>query len=368
MPAPKKPKFIPGLELSEGFFFDVVEPLMQKHFPELQYSAGLVGHGSDVLGFDSPTSIDHDWGPHVIFFFSPLDYVAYQRKVDQMLKRHLPYEYKGFSTNFEDGDKYNKDKPVLKKSGQVKHLCRFWTIQSFFKHYLGYDILAKPVPSYQDWLLFPQQALIEITAGKLFHDDLGIQKIRDQFAYYPDTLWKYMMRVQWGKILDELQTQARTGEAKDEIGSRIVSSRMVQKVMFLCFLIERTYVPYSKWFGSAFSKLKCAKVMQPLLLRITRERSWEKRQELLAKAYQELGRMHNKLKITKPVSTRIVDFFGRGYPIIDTWKYVEALEKAIPNAHLRDMEYPLGSVDQFIDHARLNQLNYFYTDLKDVIK
>jgi hypothetical protein len=139
--------------------------------------------------------------------------------------------------------------------------------------------------------------------------------------------------------------------------------------MFLCFLIERKYVPYSKWFGSAFSAwLKCAPKMQPMLLRIMRERSWEKRQKCLALAYQELGRMHNALKVTKPVSTRLVNFFGRGYPIIDTWKFVDALEKAIPNAHLRNMEYPLGAVDQFIDHARLNQLNYFYTDLKDVIK
>jgi hypothetical protein len=367
--ASNEPEFIPGLELSQGFFYEVIRPLMEKHFPDLQYSAGLVGHGSDVLGFDSPTSIDHNWGPHVLFFLASLDFVAYKRKIDRMLKKHLPYEYRGFSTNFEKGDKYNKDKPALKKSGQVNHLCTFWTLQSFFQHYLGYDIAAKPIPSYQDWLLFPQQALIEITAGKLFHDALGVQKVRDLFAYYPDTIWKYMMRVQWGKILDELQTQARTGEAEDELGSRIITARMVQKVMFLCYLIERKYVPYSKWFGTGFSLwLKCAKTMEPLLLDALHEGDWKRRQLLLAKAYQQLGRMHNRLKITKPVSTRIVDFFGRGYPIIDTWKYVEALENAIPNEHLRNMEYPLGSVDQFIDHARINQLNYFYVDLKDVIK
>jgi hypothetical protein len=367
---PKKgPDFIPGLELNEGFFHDVVAPLMEKHFPELRYSAGLVGHGSDVLGFDSPTSIDHNWGPHVTFFFSPLDLVAYREKVDKMLKRHLPYEYKGFSTNFEEGDHYNKDKPVLKSRGQVRHICRFHTVQDFFKHYLGYDLGAKPQPSYQDWLLFPQQALIEATSGKLFRDDLGVQKVRDQFAYYPDTIWKYLMRVQWGRILDELQTQARTGEANDELGSRIAAARMVRHIMYLCFMIEKRYIPYSKWLGTAFERwLSCGPRLKPLLLAVIREPAWERRQLLLARAYQGLGKMHNQLKITKRVSTRIIDFFGRGYPIIDAWQYVNALEKVIDNAALRNMEYPLGAVDQFIDHARTNQLNYFYRDLGDVIK
>ncbi len=364
-----KSRFIHGLKLSEGFFRDAVKPLMDQYFPDLPYSAGLVGHGSDVLGFDSPTSVDHDWGPRVVFFFTPLDYVTYHRKVDMMLRRHLPYEYKGFSTNFEEGDRYKKHMPVLKERGHVRHLCSFWTVQSFFQHYLGYDIAAKPDPSLRDWLLFPQQALIEITSGKLFHDDLGIQAIRDRFAYYPDVIWKYMLRVQWGKILDELQMQARTGESRDELGSRIIAARMTQKIMFLCFIMERQYVPYSKWFGTAFRKwLTSAKVMQPLLLRVVREKSWQKRQELLARAYQELGKMHNRLKITDRISTRVVDFFGRGYPIIDAWKYVEGLEKVIDHPQLRDMSYPLGAVDQFIDHTRTNQLNYFYKDLKEVIK
>ena len=36
---------------------------------------------------------------------------------------------------------------------------------------------------------------------------------------------------------------------------RIVTARMAEKLMRLCFLIERRYAPYSKWFGAAFSRL-----------------------------------------------------------------------------------------------------------------
>ena len=367
--AAQLPAFVPGLELCEGFFHDVVEPLMQEHFPGLPYSAGLVGHGSDVLGFDSATSMDHNWGPHVDFFLSPLDYLANWRQIDLMLRTKLPYEYRGFPTHFEKGDKYLKDKPKHKSSGKVNHLCLFWTPQMFFQHYLGYDLAARPHPSYRDWLLFPQQSLVEITRGKLFHDDLNVQGLRDRFAYYPDDVWRYMLRTQWGKILDELQTQARNGESGDLLGSQVVAARMVQKFMFLCFLQERVYVPYSKWFGTAFEKwLKAGPKLGDCFREILTTRDWRRRQVLIAKAMQALGRRQNALKLTKPVSTRITTFFGRDYPIVDPWNFVEAIEKSIKHPLLRDMKFPLGAIDQFIDHARLNQLEHFYTNLTEAIQ
>jgi hypothetical protein len=363
---PKK-KFIPGLELNEGFYHEVVGPLMEKHFPRLQYSAGLIGHGSDVVGFDSPTSMDHDWGPRSHLVFTQKDFEIHKAAVDSMLRKNLPYSYKGFPTNFVEGDRYLKHKPKLIRKGEVNHLFNFWTIPSFFDHYLGFNIHKKPMV--RDWLTFPQQALIEVTSGKLFRDDLGLDKVRGQFTYYPDDVWKYMMRVQWGKLIDELQMQARTGEEGDEVGSVIVAARTVHKVIFLCFLLERTYAPYSKWYGSAFrTRLRSAKKMYPLLLSILREKNWPKRQKLIAKAYQMLGVMHNNLHITRPLSTELTDFFGRGYSVIDVWEYVHEIEKVIEDPKLARMKYPLGAVDQFIDHARINQLDYVFLDLKNVIK
>ena len=34
----------------------------------LPYAAALVGGGSQVLGYDTPMSTDHDWGPAVTLF------------------------------------------------------------------------------------------------------------------------------------------------------------------------------------------------------------------------------------------------------------------------------------------------------------
>ena len=59
-------KFIKGLELCEGFFFDIAKPILDKHFQSLPYSAGLIGYGSDVLGYDDEVSTDHMWGPRFL--------------------------------------------------------------------------------------------------------------------------------------------------------------------------------------------------------------------------------------------------------------------------------------------------------------
>ncbi len=361
------PNFVPGMDLNEAFYHDVVGPLMTKHFPELTYSAGLVGSGSDVLGFDSPKSMDHNWGPHLHIFFSEPDFVASKHKVDEILRQNLPYEYKGFPTHFTKGDKYRISIPKLKKSGPIHHLFYFWTPESFFMKFLGFDIKRKP--SFRDWLLFPQQALIEITAGKLFHDDLGMIDLRKSFAHYPEDIWKYMLSIQWGKIRDVIQFQARSGEEGDELGSYVSTARNVHTAMFLCFLLEKKYAPYEKWFGTAFNSwLTCAPKMRPLLLRVFREKDWLQRQHLLAEIHQELGHMTNKLKIAKPGSTKVIDYFDRGYPCVDAWQYEKNLLDAIENEQLRNMKFQMGSIDQFINHARITHMDYFYKELQDIIK
>lgn len=52
-------RFIPGLKLNELFYKEVVGPILKSEFPNLKYSAGLIGSGSEVLGYDTQQSTDH---------------------------------------------------------------------------------------------------------------------------------------------------------------------------------------------------------------------------------------------------------------------------------------------------------------------
>jgi len=73
--------FVPGLRLSEMFFREAVQPILEGRFPGLPYSAGLMGTGSEVLGYDTPLSMDHAWGPRVILFLGAGDVSIYKEEI-----------------------------------------------------------------------------------------------------------------------------------------------------------------------------------------------------------------------------------------------------------------------------------------------
>ena len=74
--------------------------------------------------------------------------------------------------------------------------------------------------------------------------------------------------------------------------------------MGLCFLMERQYAPYPKWFGTAFARLACAGELSPTLLKPLRAKTWQQREAALTAAYEHLAAMHNALQITEPLSAR----------------------------------------------------------------
>lgn len=48
-----------GLNLAGVFFQEIIEPIITDEFQALKYAAGLIGSGSEVLGFDDEMSADH---------------------------------------------------------------------------------------------------------------------------------------------------------------------------------------------------------------------------------------------------------------------------------------------------------------------
>jgi hypothetical protein len=346
------PKFIPGLQLSKLFYQEEVKPILDREFPGLGYSAALIGWGSEVLGFDTPISRDHHWGPRVLLFLSDDDYSSLQEAISHSLANHLPYEFRGYSTNYSEPEPNGVQHSVKISSGPVHHMVNIYTTPSFFKARLGFDP-TKNI-SVLDWLTFPQQRLLELTSGEVYHDGLGeLRKIRRKLSYYPRDVWLYMLAAQWTRISQEEAFVGRAGDVGDEVGSQIVAARIVREIIKLSFLMERQYAPYSKWLGTAFGKLKIAKSLSPVLSQVLNTGGWKSREKWLSKAYSIVVQKHNSLGITKPLSAKTTHYYERPYLVIHAEHFAQSIKSAIRTPEVKRIKTDIGSIDQFTDSTNV---------------
>jgi hypothetical protein len=343
-------EFISGLKLSELFYQEAVKPILEKHFPELQYAAGLVGSGSEVLGFDTPMSRDHHWGPRVMLFLSEADNAQYASAITETLSHELPYTFRGYSTNFTPPNPDDNGTQLLEvvESGPVNHRVEIDSLRAYCAGYLGVDPFGEL--SAVDWLTVPGQKLRAMTAGVVYHDGPGdLTQLRARLAYYPQDVWLYLLAAGWARIGQEEHFLGRTGYVGDELGSRIIGARLVHDLMNLCFLMEKQYAPYSKWFGTAFAKLPCAEKLPPLFHAVFDAQTWQEREKPLCAAYQIVAEMHNALAITDPLPTAVSEFHGRPFQVIHGDHFVSAIIAQIQDDAVKRIaaRTHIGAVEQF---------------------
>ncbi|MHA2603429.1 MAG: DUF4037 domain-containing protein [Candidatus Thorarchaeota archaeon SMTZ1-83] len=338
--------FMKGMDLSQAFYEEAVKPILESHFPDLVYSAGRLGGGSDVLGFDTAQSMDHDWGPKFTVFLAKADHSNLKDKIDQVLRHELPTDVRGFPTNLglhDDGS----DVMVATEKGPVNHRVIILTVTDFFEDYLGLDVEADL--SAVDWLTLPEQRLRSIVSGRVFHDGLGtLEPILARLQYYPRDVWFYLLSNQWRRISQEEAFMGRCGQVGDELGSRLIAGRLVHDLMKLCFLMKKQYAPYIKWFGSAFSQLDCAAALTPIFTRVLHAESWKEREKHLTSAYEYVARMHNELRITSPLNDRVSPFHKRPFMIIQGNDFADAILEQIDSDDVKSLPNHLGGIDQFV--------------------
>lgn len=348
------PAFIPALELSRRFYHEAVRPILAATFPQLPYAAARLGPGSDVLGFDTAMSTDHGWAPAVTVFLRDAE-AALADPIRAAMQQHLPRVFYGYPVEPLDaagqGVAGLADPPV---DGVVHHRVVPVTLRAFVRGHLAYDLDGAPDAA--DWLTFPAQTLRELTAGAVFYDAVGdLTALRQRLAYYPQAVWLYLLAAGWTRIGQEEHLMPRAGTVGDELGSALIGSRLVRDVMHLCFLMERQYPPYAKWFGTAFRQLHCAAELEPFLWRAQTAEHWQDRTQALAEAYEHLARMHNALGITEHVAEQVSAFHDRPFTVLHAGRFADAIVRQIDDRDLqRIATRPLiGSIDQFSDSTDL---------------
>ena len=119
-----------GLELAEEYYKAYGRKLFEEKFPHLveHMAVGLVGYGSECLGFDDELSMDHDYGPSFCVWLPRELYQQYGAQV-QAAYEELPQEFGGYSGRVSE----------VQGQGRVGSLC----LEDFYLGILGRDTVPE---------------------------------------------------------------------------------------------------------------------------------------------------------------------------------------------------------------------------------
>lgn len=355
-------EFIKGLDLCESFFNECALDIIKTNYPDLKFTAGLLGYGSDVLGYDDSVSTDHMWGPRFYLFLSEVD-IHLKDKLMSLFEANLPYQYKGFSVNFSEPDPNDGGvrHPEFINSGNVSPLIWIHTIDEFLGEYLG---VSRHLTTF-DWLAVSEHRLLGFTSGRLFVDMLGLAGIRTELNFYPEDVKLYLITSQWALIGEEQAFAKRCGDCGDELGSRIVCTRIVERLMRLCFLYNDEYAPYSKWLGTGFNHLPIDDDIKQSLSRALSADSVIEREEQLVKAQSLVARLHNKSTLTDEYEISIQTYFGRDISVIFADRLAEMVKDRISDQILKKLPL-IGSLSQIGNFVELSDNPVFIHSIKQL--
>ncbi|MFC7550101.1 DUF4037 domain-containing protein [Plantactinospora sp. GCM10030261] len=338
-------EFVPGLDLCRRFHDDVVGPIVRGRFPDLRYAAGRLDTGSELLGLDTPRSIDHDWGPRLQVFLAPSDgHLAH--RVERAVADDLPAAFLGFPTRFAGHP--DTGLGVLSRTGD-RHGVRAGVLGDWLAESLGFD--PRLGVGTEDWLAVPTQRLAEFTGGAVFHDDLGEAgptRARAALGWYPDDVWRYVLAAQWTRIAQEEHLVGRCAEVGDDLGSMVLAARVARDLMRLFLLLERRYPPYGKWLGSEFGRLPGAPEVGDALSGAVRAATWRERERQLCRALTLAAVRTNERGLAAAQDPAVSRFHRRPFLVLHADRFASALRDAITDPALRDRP-PVGAVDQFVD-------------------
>lgn len=357
-------EFIKGMDLCEGFFNECAKPIIEENFPDLKYSAGLIGYGSDVLGYDDAVSTDHMWGPRFYMFLSDAD-ISKKNIILNALSENLPYTYKSYSVNFTEPDPNDcgVQHPEFITEGKVNPLVFIHTFDEYLNEQLGTAHLDDVSPI--QWLAFSEHRLLSLVSGNFFVDGLNCSEKIAKIKYYPDEVKLYMIASNWAIIASEQAFVKRCGECGDDVGSRLVCARITERLMRLCFLYKNTYAPYSKWFGTAFNRLDIEERIKQSLNAALSADTLSEREDRIVEVQAMVADMHNLSDLTDVVDYNIESYFGRDIKVIFADKFAEATAEKLKGTALENVPL-IGTLSQFGGLSSFADEKEFYPQIMKI--
>ena len=246
-----KNRNLSGMGISRLYYETYGKPMLEEKYPDYaeRIAVGLVGEGSECLGFDDENSWDHDFGPAFCMWLTAEDYkeIGAQLQADYDA---LPKELPGI--------------PARKIMETGKDRVGVFSMDDFFMKYTG---TAQAPADEQSWWGLNREALCTVTNGEVFSDPLGEFTARRQaFCSFPDS-------VRLGKLALRLGEMAQTGQYNyprmvkrgDKGAAFMCLSGFVQAAVDAAYLINNVYPPFYKWKFKAMEKFTCLETLGVLI-------------------------------------------------------------------------------------------------------
>ena len=309
-----------GLELSRAYFETFGMMMLRAQFPQLipYLAAGLIGSGSEVLGYDDALSRDHDFEPGFCLFLPGADLV--DRQTAFRLERayaKLPAEFRGYK------------RARLQPVGGARH--GVFRLSEYLSEKIGSE---DGTLSLSGWFSVPEQTLLELTEGEVYFDHFGALKAaRAALAFFPED-------VRRKKLAGQLLLAAQAGQYNyprcighgEYAAAQLAVFEFVKAAVSAIFLLNRRYQPYYKWSFRALRALPELSIEAELF------------EYLLTTDNGEAVR-EEKARVIEGIAADLIDALT---------------EKGLSKANCGDLEKHAYSVNDSIGDAQIRNLHILY--------
>lgn len=222
-----------GLSLCNAYYEEIGKPALQSLFSDVwnRIAIGLVGEGSDCLGFDDKFSRDHDWGPSFCMWLTNEDYATFGQAL-QKAYLALPNEFRGYKRQDTQGGK-----------GRVG----VWRISDFYRHFIG---LSKSPTTLTEWIRIPESFLAAATNGHVFTDPLGqFSEIRQTLlAFYPEDIRiKKIAYYAFQMAQSGQYNYKRSLDRSNTVAASCALYEFIKSTTAMTYMLNKKYMPFYKW-------------------------------------------------------------------------------------------------------------------------